>query len=235
VWVHGGAFVAGDLDMPESNWIAMELAAQGITVLALDYRKAVNGVHHPEPVDDILVAWRAAAADVSLWRDDVVPVHLGGASAGATISSLVALRAARDGLPVPASLVLIYPLMHREMPEASAEAASASATIPVERQMSPAFMAAINSNYLGDDASTESLAFPSDGDFSSLPPTLVVTAEADELRASGERFIRELSTAGGTVVGDVERGTLHGYLNEPGHPGALATIDRIVAWLSTAD
>ena len=30
VWVHGGAFLGGYLDMPESNWVALELAARGI-------------------------------------------------------------------------------------------------------------------------------------------------------------------------------------------------------------
>ncbi|MET0829061.1 MAG: alpha/beta hydrolase, partial [Microbacterium sp.] len=39
VWVHGGAFMGGYLDMPESNWVALELAARGIPVFAVDYTK----------------------------------------------------------------------------------------------------------------------------------------------------------------------------------------------------
>jgi hypothetical protein len=32
---HGGAFIAGDLDMPEADWVARELASRaGIVVLA---------------------------------------------------------------------------------------------------------------------------------------------------------------------------------------------------------
>ncbi len=36
VWVHGGAFIGGHLDMPESHWVSLELAARGIPVLAVD-------------------------------------------------------------------------------------------------------------------------------------------------------------------------------------------------------
>jgi len=31
VWAHGGAFAFGDLDMPESDWVASQLAARGTT------------------------------------------------------------------------------------------------------------------------------------------------------------------------------------------------------------
>jgi acetyl esterase/lipase len=33
VWVHGGAFIGGHLDMPESNWVARALAAGAVTRL----------------------------------------------------------------------------------------------------------------------------------------------------------------------------------------------------------
>ena len=50
VWVHGGAFIGGHLDMPESNWVALELAARGIPVLAVDYVKCLGDVHFPAAV-----------------------------------------------------------------------------------------------------------------------------------------------------------------------------------------
>ena len=61
VWVHGGAFIGGYLDMPESNWVALELAARGIPVFAVDYTKCLGDVHYPVPSDDVLAAWRARA------------------------------------------------------------------------------------------------------------------------------------------------------------------------------
>ena len=43
VWAHGGGFVAGDLDMPEADWVAPSLAARGVTVVSIDYRLAGDG------------------------------------------------------------------------------------------------------------------------------------------------------------------------------------------------
>jgi acetyl esterase/lipase len=234
VWVHGGAFIGGDLDMPESHWVGMEMASRGFTTLALDYRKALKGVHHPVPSDDVLAGWLAASQGSDIWGSPVDSVHLGGASAGATLITVATQRALRDGLPLPASLILVYPLLHRSMPQATPEAAAAATTIPLEKRMSPAFLTAINDNYLGQSSpSVEPIGFPSDTGFESLPPILVINAEADELRASGEAFVDEVRAANGFVSASVEPGTLHGYLDEPGHPGALATINRIADWLSS--
>lgn len=36
VWAHGGSFVGGNLDMPESNWVALALAAREYTVLSVE-------------------------------------------------------------------------------------------------------------------------------------------------------------------------------------------------------
>lgn len=62
VWVHGGAFVGGDLDMAEADWTAREVcAATGAVVVSVDYRLARDGVRHPVPHDDVVAAVRYAA------------------------------------------------------------------------------------------------------------------------------------------------------------------------------
>src|SRR4051794_37116439 len=38
VWAHGGGFAGGDLDMPENDWVARQLARRGIVVVTVDYR-----------------------------------------------------------------------------------------------------------------------------------------------------------------------------------------------------
>src|SRR5687768_2615423 len=57
VWAHGGAFVAGDLNMAEAHWVGLALAARGVPVLSIDYRKVLHGVTYPVPSDDVLAAW----------------------------------------------------------------------------------------------------------------------------------------------------------------------------------
>ncbi len=59
LWIHGGAFMFGDLDMPEADWTAREICARtGGVVVSVDYRLAVGGVHHPVPLDDCVAATR---------------------------------------------------------------------------------------------------------------------------------------------------------------------------------
>ena len=43
VWLHGGAFMFGDLEMPEADETARQLAARGTTVFSLDYTLGALG------------------------------------------------------------------------------------------------------------------------------------------------------------------------------------------------
>jgi acetyl esterase len=232
VWVHGGAFIAGSLDMPESNWVGLELAARGIPVLALDYRKALRGVRHPVLSDEVLAGWLAATQDEELLGVPAERLHLGGASAGGNLTTGVVVRLRAGAGPLPASLVLVYPVLHADMPAASPDAVAAVATLPVEMRFTPGFMRAINLNYVGDPAGlTDEVAFPANAAAGGLPPTLILNAEADDLRASGEAFGGQLATAGVEAVTLVEPGTVHGYLDQPGLPAAVASLDRISDWI----
>lgn len=67
-----------------------------------------------------------------------------------------------------------------------------------------------------------------------LPPTIIINADTDDLRASGEQFAEQLTAAGVRVTLTLQPGTLHGYLNRPeesdrARADARATIDRFVA------
>lgn len=66
-----------------------------------------------------------------------------------------------------------------------------------------------------------------------LPPTIVVNADADDLRASGEQFAEQLRDAGVAVIDGVQPGTVHGYLNRPeesetARRDAAETVGRFV-------
>lgn len=113
VWVHGGAFIGGDLQFGEAHWVALAVAAAGIAVLTLDYRKSLRGVHYPVPSDDVLDGWLWAASHKEALAPDL---HLGGASAGGNLVAGLTKRL-RDGAgPLPETLVLAYPIVHGELP-----------------------------------------------------------------------------------------------------------------------
>ena len=56
---------------------------------------------------------------------------------------------------------------------------------------------------------------------------LIVNAELDSLRPSGEAFAAELAAASVDVRVVRERGAMHGYLNEIGHPAAEHTLELL--------
>lgn len=222
VWVHGGAFIGGHLDMPESNWVALELASRGIPVLTVDYTKCLAGVHYPVPADDVLTAWRfAVAAAPELLGVESEALVLGGASAGSTLAAGVVTHLIATGDPVPAGLVLVYPVLHPNGP-------AASSTLDLDSPHSQLTM-----NYAGDpEALADPRAFAGLGDGAGFPSTLIVVCENDALRPSGEAFVDTLRHAGVPADLHLEPGAEHGHINDPGDAGALRTIDAMAVWLT---
>jgi acetyl esterase/lipase len=235
VWVHGGGFVGGDLDMPEAHWVSLALAARGFPVLSVEYRKALNGVHYPIPSDDVLAAWNWATAHASDLGASPSDLHLGGASAGGNLVAGVTKRLRDAGGPMPASLVLVYPALHGELPTPSESLRAALAS-----RNDGTDVGTISTNILRDiclqyAGSEEMLgdpyAFPANGELGGQPPVFILDSEADPLRASGEAYGDALRAAGVDVTVEFEPGTGHGHVNEPFTPGAQRSIQRIAAWL----
>ncbi|MDA2809361.1 alpha/beta hydrolase [Nocardiopsis sp. RSe5-2] len=232
VWLHGGAFRMGDLDVPEAHRVAGALADDGITVVSVDYRLAVDGVHFPVPSDDALAAWKWAVGDGGL---GVPPRcwHIGGGSAGGNLAASVALQARDGAAPLPASSVLVYPVLHEEVPAPSEELAAKLSRAPAERRFSHERSQELNLGYVGrPELLRHPYAFPAYGTVEGLPPTLIVNAEIDDLRPSGEAYAAQLAAGGVGVAVVLEPGALHGHLNEPESPQARRTVRRIRAWLS---
>jgi acetyl esterase/lipase len=63
VWVHGGGFAGGSIDMPESDYVASELAASAsVAVVTVDYRLVDERIHYP-----ISLWLNHRCADGSVW------------------------------------------------------------------------------------------------------------------------------------------------------------------------
>jgi acetyl esterase len=150
VWVHGGGFIGGDLDMPEAHWVSLTSASRGFPVLSVDYRKCLRGVHFPTPSDEVLAAWLWAVQHATELGSSPDRLHLGGASAGGNLVAGVTKRL-RDGAgPMPASLILVYPLVHPELPPVSTELAAALARLD-QTVFTSDVVRAINRVYAGTD------------------------------------------------------------------------------------
>ncbi len=78
----------------------------------------------------------------------------------------------------------------------------------------PEDTAGITANYLGGaNSRADGYAMPGQADLAGLCPTLVVNAEYDDLRSSGQAFAAALALAGVDVRQVTAHGMLHGFLN----------------------
>lgn len=245
VWLHGGSWVGGDLDMPEADWVSRELAARGICVISVDYRLApwfdmaappyaLTEDGHPFPVAHeeavFVFDWvRSHAAD-----SDISPslLSFGGASAGSNIAAGGAL-ALRDRAGIqPRALLLVYPIVHSTLPVPRPELAAKMERLPVAESFSPELLDAMSRNYVGGaGVLSHAYAFPGGHDLQGLPPTFILNSDHDTLRSSGEKFASELAAAGVDLLVIREEGTRHGHLNASDGPAALTSIERMCAWL----
>jgi acetyl esterase len=216
VWAHGGGFLGGDLDMREADRTAREVCARaGAVVVSVDYRLAVGGVCYPVPHDDVVAAvtWvRDTAADLGV---DPARISVGGASAGANLTTGAALKLRdRDGW-VPAALLPVYGVFHPVVPAPSSALASGLAELPPLLQ-GRAGDHTLTINYLGGPlSSADGYAMPALAVLEGLCPTVLLNAEYDNLRASGEAFAAALAVAGVAVRQVLVPGVLHGFLNQP--------------------
>ncbi|MDQ0644175.1 alpha/beta hydrolase [Microbacterium murale] len=240
VWVHGGGFAGGELDMPEGDWVSRSFAERGIAVVSVDYHLAPTsavrndllglpgrgGVHYPVAHDEIVFAFRWALgsglAD-GAWA-------LGGASAGGNLAAGAALRLTHAGGPAPALAVLAYPTLHAVQDAPDAVMRALLDADPESDRFGPDAVLGMYENYLGGPAQgADVYAIPgtaSTSELTGFPATIMINDETDELRVSGEAFARALDAAGVEVDVSTEPGTTHGHLNRPELASATASIDR---------
>lgn len=245
VWMHGGGFAFGDLDMPEADAVARGLAAAGTTVFSVDYRLAPvpptwdgadqqsedrSGNRYPAASDDVLRAWEWATMHAE--ELGVTRVAIGGASAGANLATGATLRLLAAGGILPRLVVLAYPTMLAVQPAPGPALRAALDAHPEHDRFGAEVVREMYENYLGGSVIGAPIAavpgLASTDELRGFPPTLMINSEIDELSVSGDVFAATLRAAGGDVDVVVEPGTDHGHLNRPEHPGFAASMARIV-------
>lgn len=237
VWLHGGGFVSGGLDMPESDYLARVLSDAGTPVLSVDYRLARDGVHFPVPHDDALTGWFWARRNAAGLGLDPELLCLGGAGAGGNLAVGAALYLTDAGKPLPAKLLLAYPFLHAEMqPPAGGLDEYVMATLPRHLRFTPEDGLRQAENYVGGPVSmASSYAMPGYADPSGLPPTAIVACEYDDVRGSSELFAANLEQAGIPVSYFLARGAVHGHLNHAaGSLEAQPVLDFLARELASA-
>ena len=240
VWFHGGAFVGGDLDMPEADLVARGITTRtGVTVVSVFYRLCHGGIHYPVPHDDCYAALHWTVDNATALGIDAARIAVGGASAGGNLAAGVVLRARDEAGTTPVwQALLAYPVAHAgHWPEPSAQLARCLERMPQILRFPAEVMEAMNANFLGEPVhEAPAYAFVGDGhgsaaDLTGWPSTYIENCENDDLRASGEALARRLAAAGVDVECVTCAGVPHGHLNAVGSPLTSQSLDRFAARL----
>jgi acetyl esterase len=215
VWLHGGAFRMGDLDMPEADWTARQICDRaGAVVVSVDYRLCNGGVTSPVPHDDAVAAVRWVRDGAASLGVDADRISVGGASAGGNLATGATLRLRDDDGWQPAALLLAYTTLHAVVPSPSRSLAPLLEEVPTLLRFLPDVRRGITENYLGGPESrADGYAMPANAVLEGLCPVLLLNSEYDDLRASAEVFAGQLAVAGVDVRQVLVRGMLHGFFN----------------------
>lgn len=231
VWIHGGAFVLGDLDMQEADWVSRALCRSGFEVYSLDYRKVSPEVHFPAPNDDVNAGWKLAF-ESAISRS--LPIYLGGASAGAALAAAQVKYLLSQALPIPERLALVYPVVHPILPSPTDEQRRASENLPERELFDEQVIAGMHYMYAGSiENMSNPLAFAGLHDIAGFPPTFILNSEHDMLRPSGEYFGQQLSDSGVEVYVATELGSRHGQLDQPDNLFGQKSLARLIAWFES--
>jgi acetyl esterase/lipase len=202
VWLHGGGFVMGGLDV-EHPWAARIAHAAQAVVVSVGYRLAPEH-RFPAAVDDVYAAvmWTAEhAAELG-----IQPQHIavGGHAAGAGLAAAVALRARDEGRPV-----IRFQLLNQ--PQLDDRQATWSARHFIDTPfMTRDKVSASWRHYLGCAPASPYAAPARATDLSGLPPAYIATAEFDPNRDEAIVYAQRLLEAGVPVELHQWSGTFHG-------------------------
>ncbi len=224
VYVHGGGFVAGDLDSEDVRCVRFANEA-GCVVVSVEYRLAPEH-RFPAALNDCYAAlcWTASSA-VALGVDPD-RIGLAGASSGGNLAAATALLARDRGEPAVAFQCLVYPTLDDRMQTVSVRFVGTPLVDGSD-------VARCWEYYLGADrAEVSPYAAPGRADdLTGLPPTYVMTAELDPLRDDGLRYAMRLLEAGVSVELHQFAGAFHAFDLFPTAVSQRA-LDEQVAWVA---
>jgi acetyl esterase/lipase len=204
--IHGGGFVAGDLDTFQSAQLRL-VDELGIVIVAVDYRLAPEHPF-PAPVEDCYsaLAWVGAkAAELGI---DPTRLGVSGESAGGGLAAAVTLLARDRGGPALCFQYLGIPELDDRLDTPSM---SAYHDTPLWNRPSAVFSW---TSYLGAEpggADVSPYAAPARADdLSGLPPAFVTVCQFDPLRDEGIAYAQRLMQAGVHTELHHYAGTFHG-------------------------
>jgi acetyl esterase len=227
LFLHGGAFVLGDVYVEEERCLRWAADA-GVLVASVGYALAPEEPF-PAGLEDAYAALGWLVAESNGLGVDPGRVAVGGSSAGAGLAAALTLAVRRRGGPALGGQILVYPMLDDRLDTPSMQLRG---TPLFSRQAAADAWA----HYLGgpggagpDSPTPGGGGVTGDGpaarlgpsahlaaagratDLGGLPPAYVMVAEFDPLRDEGITYARRLVEAGVSCELHLFPGTFHGF------------------------
>jgi acetyl esterase len=227
VFLHGGVFVIGGLEMHDHVLRRLANSIPAV-IVSVDYRLAPR---HPFPaaVDDAFAVVVWAATHSEQLGGDPRRVVVMGDSAGGALAAVVAIRARDQGSPELKLQVLVYPMVDPALaPDSTREFADGYLTTTA--------LLNLGWHVYRNGHNDEPYTAPSaTADLWGVPPAIVLTAECDPLRDGGLDYIRRLCVANVPVMAENYRGQIHGFAFMPAAiPAANEALADLVSRIRNA-
>ncbi|RMB84136.1 alpha/beta hydrolase [Streptomyces shenzhenensis] len=208
LYLHGGRWTLGDAQT-HARLISELVDGAGVCAVVPEYSRTPE-VRYPVALEECyaLLTWAVTQAD-ELGLDARRPA-VAGDCAGATLAAAVTMLAKSRGGPRLSAQLLYYPLTDSRC-DSPSQRQFATGYLLTRRALRAYWERYITDPALRDEPTAAPLRAPGE-DLVGLPPTLVVTAEADVARDEGEQYARNLRAAGVEASAVRFLGTIHDFV-----------------------
>ncbi|MFB7877309.1 alpha/beta hydrolase [Nocardia sp. NPDC056064] len=224
LYLHGGGFAVCGLQTHRA--VVAGLARRtGLPVLNVEYRQ-LPGNSVDGAVDDCVLAYRWLLRHGA----DPARIVIAGDSAGGFLTFATAIRAREIGLPLPAGLVGLSPLLDLDY-------RAKQGYVNVERDAYICLSALQAVVHLGAEqlGPLDPALSPVNADLAGLPPVLLIAAEDELLRYDCELMAHRLTAAGVPNTLELWRGQVHAFMSiMPSMPESRSALGRVSKFVRAA-
>jgi epsilon-lactone hydrolase len=186
LYLHGGGWICCGLNT-HRRMIASFSAAAGVPALSVDYRM-IPAVPFEREVEDCLTAYRWLLDERGVAPSDIVIM---GDSAGGHLTFATALRARAEGLPMPAALVALSPMLDMDLTDKLAHS-----NMGLDPSDPGVLLERLVEAFLGHLDLKDPAVSPVRADLAGLPPVLLTAGSTELLYCDSELMARRLAEAG---------------------------------------